>query len=207
VHASDTVTLCGETLQGSTHVCAFFDAASTKYRTLAPFIDEGLGADERVLSVVDAAKRADHLRSLIAEGVDVEPALGRQQFQVLTSEETYVRDGEFHLDDMLTMLERELADTQARGTRLRTWGEMDWISRDGVDPKRAIEYEARVNAFLPRSNCVMVCVYDLNSISATLVTDILATHPHAVINGRLRANPYYVAPEAYFADFLSAVKR
>ena len=46
----------------------------------------------------------------------------------------------------------------------------------------------------------MLCVYDLASTPARLMSDILATHPFAVINGRLRANPYAVDPDVdYFA--------
>ena len=58
-------------------------------------------------------------------------------------------------------------------------------------------YEARVNYLLPDFSCTLVCAYDLALTPAALVSDILATHPAAIVKGRLRPNPFYVQPDEY----------
>jgi hypothetical protein len=41
----------------------------------------------------------------------------------------------------------------------------------------------------------LVCVYDLNKHSASVVIDILRTHPMVIVGGVLQENPLYVPPE------------
>ena len=41
-HTQKAVHLCGETLQESHHICAFFSTSDERYRVLMPFIREGM---------------------------------------------------------------------------------------------------------------------------------------------------------------------
>ena len=192
--APGPIRLCGEEIPHAGHVCAFFDSRAQKYEVLAPYLADGIAIGDRIINVVDAAEREDHLRALSAADVPVQKAIDRGQFQLMTAEETYLKDGAVKLDGMLELLRGALEAAERDGTCIRTCGEMDWIGRGSVPPEEVMAYEARVNEFVPTFQCTLVCVYDVATLRSGMVADILATHPSAIINGRLRNNPLYVEP-------------
>jgi hypothetical protein len=63
-----------------------------------------------------------------------------------------------------------------------------------------IEYETRLNDVLPRYDDVVVCTYDVTRFSASVVMDILRTHPQVIIGGILQENPFYVPPGEFLAE-------
>jgi hypothetical protein len=123
--------------------------------------------------------------------------MDRGQFQLLTAEETYLKDGAVELDGMLDLLHDALETARREGSSVRTCGEMNWIGRSGMATETVMAYEARVNQFVPTFQCTLVCVYDVAQARSGMVADILATHPTAIMNGRLRENPLYVEPQAF----------
>lgn len=191
--------LCGEEVPLSGHICAFFSSTEEKYETLAPYFSAAINAGDRVINVVDESARAAHQRQLENMGVPVKQAIERDHFRLHSCEQMYMKDGVLALDGVLDMLRDALAGAKADGHRLRTCGEMNWIARNPAASSKAMDYESRVNELLQDHDCTMLCVYDLAHTPSALVSDILATHPYAVINGRLRPNPYSVEPAAYSA--------
>jgi hypothetical protein len=191
------VTLCGERVFRPGHICAFFDSHQEKYQTLAPYFNEGLDAGDRVINVVDAETRNDHLRSLTERHVPVADAIGADQLRVFTCEETYLKGDCPDLDGMFELLRETLETALSEGRRVRTCGEMNWIGRSRIPSERVMEYEARVNQFVPSFDCTLLCVYDMAQLDGPLMSDILATHPFAIIKGRARPNPWFVPPDEY----------
>jgi hypothetical protein len=191
------VRLCGETLREPGHICAFFDSREEKYDTIAPFFIDGIAAGDQIINVVEAAVLEDHRAALEAARVPLRHATESQQLRILTAEETYLKDGEMQLDAMLQMLYDVLSSARDEGRGVRTCGEMNWIRHAQVSQQKVLEYEARVNYFVPTFECTLLCVYDLAQTPAALVSDLLATHSFAIVKGRLRPNPYHVKADEY----------
>ena len=192
-----TINLCGETLPHPGHVCAFFDSREQKYEVLIPFLLDALAAGDDVVNIVDAADMKEHLETLMAGGVPVRTARTKGQLNVFTSEETYLREGKDVLSGLLEFLSATLARAKEHNHCVRTWGEMNWVARGALPIADVLQYEARVNELLPDFECSMLCIYDLAHTPSSLMSDVLATHPFAIIKGRLRKNPYYVQPAEY----------
>jgi hypothetical protein len=192
-----TINLCGQTLPHPGHVCAFFDSREQKYDILIPFLQDALSAGDEVVNIVDAIDMTAHLAALEEGGVPLQESMASGQLNVLTSEQTYLEEGDDVLPRLLDFLRATLARAKAENHCLRTWGEMNWVRHGTMPIEDVLEYEARVNELLPDFECSMVCVYDLAYTPTALVTDVLATHPFAIIQGRLRKNPYYVEPDEY----------
>ena len=191
------IRLCGEEIREPGHICAFFDSREEKYGTLAPYFKDSIGRGDCLINIVDADVLDTHLMALAAERVPVQHALRTDRLRVMTSEDTYIRNGELDLEGVLEMLRVALETAKGEGRCVRTCGEMNWIARTPSAGARAMEYEARVNQFVPTFDCTLLCVYDVATTPAAMVSDILATHPFAVVKGRLRANPYFVQPDEY----------
>lgn len=193
------VHLCGEPLPQPGHVCAFFDSASQKYDTLLPFIKEAIDVGDDVFTIVDADAYAGHVAKLSGAAIPVGDATDRGQLTISTAEETYLSAESDSLARLIEFLERRLQDAKRDGRCVRTWGEMNWIARSDLPINEILEYEARVNDLLPDHQCSLVCVYDTARIPSAIMSDILATHPYAIVKGRLRKNPFYVPPVEYLS--------
>jgi hypothetical protein len=192
--------LAGCSLGDCRHVCAFFLTAADEYRTLLPFVVEGLERGERGVNVVPKA-REDHVGRLRAAGVDVESAVARHQLQVLHSEDTYLRDGKFDQDAMLSKLPGLLDEGRKHGyARTRLVAHAEFVLTDEVDAHAFVEYEARLNHVLPDYPDVVICTYDLGQVGAVSALDALRTHPMVIIAGVLRKNPYYMQPDAFIGE-------
>jgi hypothetical protein len=136
-------------------------------------------------------------------GIDTAAAEQDGLLEVLSWEEVYLRDGRFDQQAMLTMLEDLFSGSKQQGFGMtRLWANMEWALEDFPGVHDIVEYESRLNDILPKYNQVTVCTYDVTRFSASVMMDILRTHPQVIIGGILRENPYYVSPD----EFLSEVR-
>lgn len=144
------VTFAGAGLDRSRHVCAFFDTVDDRYRTLAPFVKEGLDSGEQVVHIVDPKLRDEHTGRLRAAGVPLDTAKPGQH-ETLTWEDAYLRDGYFDQDRMNEQLHRVLSEGERAFPLVRLAAHMEWAleGRPGVD--QLVEYETRLNYTLLRS--------------------------------------------------------
>lgn len=191
------VRLCGELLPHAGHICAFFDSDAEKYEAIAPYFSDGIQQGDKIINVVDADGRDRHITALAKARVPIRKAMESGQMQLLTAEETYLQEGATDLSGMLDLLRETLDNARRDGRCVRTCGEMNWIGRSSMPIEEVMAYEAQVNEFVPTFQCTLVCVYDIAKLPSGMVADILATHPLAIINGRLRANPVFVEPDAF----------
>ena len=101
---------------------------------------------------------------------------------------------------MLGLVEEVLGNGRRQFGFTRLWANMEWSLEDfpGIDD--IVEYEARLNDVTSRFDDVVVCTYDLNRFSASVVMDILRTHPQVIVGGILQENSFYVPPEQFLAE-------
>jgi len=68
----------------------------------------------------------------------------------------------------------------------------------GRGASEVVELETSVTALAHRYPCVMVCMYDVNTVSGhLLLASGFATHPLAVWNDQLKQNPYCDTKQAF----------
>lgn len=94
----------------------------------------------------------------------------------------------------LAKIEDIFSSAVRRGaTAIRYLGNLG-LGRDALPGRGAnevIELETSVTALALRYPCVVVCMYDVNTVSGhMLLASGFATHPLAVWNNELRENPY-----------------
>ncbi len=190
----EPVRLAGSTLKRSCHVCAFFHSNEEKYRVLMPFIKDALKNGDRSFHIVDPKLRDHHVRYLEQEGVDVAEAEARGRLEVYPWQEAYIQDGRFDQFRMIELVKEAIAN-QEPGEMTRFVGNMEWALEDLPGVHDLLEYETRLNQFLPEHRDPVVCCYDISRFDAGTVIDIMRTHPMVIIGGILQENPFYVAPE------------
>ena len=198
------IPFAGSTLGGYRHVCAFFNSLEEEYDTLLPFVRDGLERGERAYHVLPSQYREEHLERLRSAGIDVTAAQRRRQLEVATPQETYLRGGRFDQDAMLILIQEALANGPTLGfplTRLIAHAEtVLWHPEDWSTINEWIEYETRLNDVLPRFDDPVICTYDANLLSGSIVVDILRTHPVAIIGGLLYENPFFMPPQQFLRE-------
>ncbi|HEY6163007.1 MAG TPA: MEDS domain-containing protein, partial [Bacteroidia bacterium] len=90
---------------------------------------------------------------------------------------------------------------------LRAYGDMEWALKNLPGTDELIEYEARVNMFSSKYACSLVCAYDINQFSGSAVADILATHPYALMHGKVHKNPHFIEPFELLQKLIQRPKR
>jgi hypothetical protein len=86
----------------------------------------------------------------------------------------------------------------------RLWANMEWALEDLPGVHDIVAYEARLNYVLPKYDTVTVCTYDVTKFSASLLMDVLPTHPFAIVGGVLQQNSFYVPPDQFLEELHSA---
>jgi hypothetical protein len=183
------------------HACAFFHSREEEYRVLLPFAQEGFERGEKGFHIVDARHRQERLRHLAQLGIDVEEAERKGMIEVRAWENAHLREGRFDQYAMLALVEEVLTSGKAGGFGLtRFWANMEWALTDYPGVYDLVEYETRLNYLLQKHDDVVVCTYDLTKFSASVVMNILRTHPMAIIGTILHLNPFFVLPDEFLRE-------
>jgi hypothetical protein len=199
--ATSPIPFAGSQLDDTRHVCAFFNSDEEEYRVMLPFIADGFQCGHKAIHVVNPDQRQDHLHRLTHAGIDPKAALQNGQLELLTNTETYLPDGHFDVDHMISTFE-QLASGSARKFPLsRIFCRMDWVveGRSYVDD--VIEFESRVNEVWSQHDDAVICTYRLGKFGGEAVIDIMRTHPMVILGGILQQNPFYLPPEEFLREF------
>ncbi|MCE3229449.1 MAG: hypothetical protein K0S32_4000 [Bacteroidetes bacterium] len=203
-----SITLCGETLTGPLHICAFFDSKEEQYEILLPWLKEGIDNKEEVLTILSRDAHGDHCSKLSKAGISVQESIANKQLKIVATEDTYLQGGSFAAERMFNIVANALADSQ-KGPydTFRGCGDMEWALKNLPGTDELIEYEARLNELTPKHSCCILCSYDINKFSGSAIADVLATHTHVIMNGRIQKNPHYVEPIEFLGRLIKRPRR
>jgi hypothetical protein len=197
------VHLAGRKLKNTRHICAFFHSKEEQNKVLMPFFKEGFERGEKLFHIVDSRNRNEHLCACRDGGIDVEAAEESGQLDVRHWEDAYLKDGYFDGDRMIRILKEVLEAGREKYGMTRLMGNMEWALESAPGVTDIIEYETKLNYIMPHYPDPVVCVYDLNKHSGSVVMDILRTHPMVIVGGVLQENPLYVPPDEFLAELKS----
>jgi MEDS: MEthanogen/methylotroph, DcmR Sensory domain len=196
------VRLAGALFNRPRHICAFFNSRDEEYRVMLPFIKEGFEEGHRAFHVVDSRRTAEHLRVLQGSGIDVDRAQRDGQLEVKRWDQAYLKDGYFDPDRMLSLIERMLKKGSEQGYKsTRFIANMEWALEGKQGIEELVVYETRFNYIFPKyDNNTVCCTYDVSRFGASIVMDMLRTHPMVIVGGSLQENPFWVPPDEFLEE-------
>ena len=196
-----------EDMKPGSHLCSIYETEQQHRDLLTPFIRLGLERDEKVIYITDFRTSKTVFDYLRDDGLEVEPYLKNGQLVILTSNETYMRQGIFDPESMIALLRTETERALDEGhSALRVTGEMSWALRGLPGSGRLTEYETKLNDFFPGSKCLALCQYDKGKFNSAILLDVLITHPIAIIGTEVFDNFYYMLPEDIGGPDLEAAR-
>jgi len=186
------------------HICGFYRRPSERDDILIPFLVEGVKAGDKCTCVVDSCTPRDVLAKM-SEQIEVDPYVSVCQLEVLDAAGTYLADGGFLPERMLSFWEAKARQGPAAAEHgfARNIGDMSWAHRSQRAVDDLIGYESELNRIMSNFPQVNLCLYDLTRCSGDLIMDVLKTHPKALLGGMVIDNPYYLDPDEFLASRLS----
>jgi methionine synthase II (cobalamin-independent) len=77
---------------------------------------------------------------------------------------------------------------------------MEWALADKPGVDDLLEFETRVNYLMAKYEDAAICTYDLSKFSASIVMDVMRTHPVVIIGEILQENPFFVPPDQFLLE-------
>ncbi|HXE76380.1 MAG TPA: MEDS domain-containing protein [Candidatus Xenobia bacterium] len=121
----------------------------------------------------------------------VDDLLRSKRLQVLTGNSS----GDAMLGEIGAAFQAAL---EAGAPTLRLLGNIGWGKRNWPADDEILAFEAKVTEAAKQLPCVIVCMYDVRSLSGrVLLKGGFETHPLTVRNQVVQENPHFVPPEQY----------
>jgi len=194
----------GHGSEGTDHFASIYETRDQKFETVVPFVRKALDRDGRCLYVAHETPRETVLDELSAGGIDIDAALETGQLSVRTTEEFYASTEGFDPDRTIASIEAVYERTFDEGYEgLWVAGEMSWVlasrtrATADADPDLLMNYESAVNRFCDDRAATALCQYDRTRFPAEVLSDVIRTHPHVVVDGAAGENFYYSPPEEF----------
>jgi hypothetical protein len=131
--------------------------------------------------------------------VDLLRRRGLDPDHLLTSDRLTVVTGGPSGDRMLGNIGETFQGAVERGSRcIRLLGNIGWSKPGWPDDLDILAFEAKVTAAAKQFPCVVMCMYDVASLSGSImVHGAYETHPLTFCGNVLRENPFYVGVDEY----------
>ncbi len=183
-----------------THLCCIYRDEEEQLSALSPFIFLGIKRNEKCLYVVDDRTKKEVIEGFKDLGFDVESFIESGQFEFMTKSESYLKDGYFDPGKMIDLLEECKEKALEEGySGLRVTGEMTWFFTDVPGVERLMEYEKKLNEFLPEQKIIALCQYNEKKFEPEILVDVIRSHPKVLIYDQLHENSYYMPPQLFSA--------
>jgi len=184
-------------LSEGAHACLIYTKEEDRRSIIARFLESGIAAHERVLSLVDTLTLPAYVQAMSELGVELG---GRDDVELREALPFYNPDGQFSGQRMLDLIKEFHEVSRAEGYEgSRGTGEMTWaLAGTGTNREDLMSYEARINELVVEHPMTVCCQYDARRFDGATIMEVLSVHPMMIVNGVLIENPLYVPPSAYF---------
>lgn len=163
------------------HICQFYETKEDLLDVLVPWFSAGLLGGELCFWVVcEPLSVQDAIDALKRALPDVQSHLASGRLRVVRHDEWYLKDGVFDAERVLDGWKGLIEAAEDSGLEgLRVSGNVTWLSGSLWDG--FIEYERKVQHVMRKSRMLAICTYPLKRLSASDVTEVVASHGTALI--------------------------
>jgi hypothetical protein len=169
------------TLGWGTHLCRFYrDTAELQSLGLS-YLLAGLQESEYGLWVTASPAQQDEALAAIPQATPEGPTfIERQQVEVLSYTDWYVRDGVFNRQAVLQQWRQKAEEVARRGfAGLRIIGDSAWL-RTPQDRAEFLAYEQEVHSVIQGQHMLALCAYPANACEPHEMQQVFESHSAAL---------------------------
>ena len=176
---------------------AYFWESDQSFKEGVGFLSTGLEGSEHGFIFGHEQANQKVLSSLQERGLNVSHLIESGRLSLIGGNSS----GDITLSSIAKQFKRAIAEG---ASLLRLLGNIGWGLKNWPGEDEIMEFEARVTEAARQFPCVIVCMYDVRSLSGRVILKGgFGTHPLTVWGSHLLANPHYVPTE----DFLLQMKQ
>lgn len=180
------------------HVCAIYQNKDEQFSSLVPFFQEGFKKHERCLYIFDENTPEEIAANIQSSAPNPHTQDAPAGLEIVSSHETYMKDGSFDSDKMLSLVKEKIITSLQQGySGVRAAGEMTWILSSDTPLETLVAYEQKLNAFYASQELIGLCQYHEDKFSPEFLIEMIRTHPYLLIRGQLYKNNYFYADPKY----------
>lgn len=192
-----SITINGVGARPGDHICAFYRGREERDRLLVPYLREGLLGGDFCLCITGRSDHR-HLERAVFDG-DEHDAVDQSLLRIDAAEDTYLADGTFSAERMLTYWSdwgHRLFVDEGRSFA-RAASDMSWAQNVLAGPlvEDFMSYEVQATRYARAYPQVALCLYDLEKFRGDVIIPVLKVHPKVFFGGMLLENPYFVDPD------------
>jgi excisionase family DNA binding protein len=186
---NSTIVASSKSNQPRKHVCTFYKSSEDKWQKFRTFFLEHANDPKSKIVYIFSGEDADVKNLIKSEGLDPDDLIERGLLTLCYTNESYLLDGEFDIDQMLNFWKEIIKDAAEGGIKkLLLTGEMGWASSGAKGGELLIPYEKALDEFLQDYAWVtVVCQYPVHQFSGSIVYDNLCVHTHIQQSEKLMA--------------------
>jgi hypothetical protein len=170
---------------------AYFWETDRQFEEAVGFLLAGIRKGEHAVVFGHDDANTKVMQVLRARGVDTDQLQASEQLSVVTGGPTG--------DKMLGSIGDTFKQAVDRGSEcIRLLGNIGWSKTGWPDDLDILAFEAKVTGAAKQFPCVVMCMYDVASLSGSvMVHGAYETHPLTFHGNVLRENPFYVGVNEY----------
>lgn len=171
------------------HICLYFRNPGEQWEAFRGYFLDHYRANLPTTYLYHASSREHLIQCVANEGIDPQYAINRGLLRLVSAQESYLRQGAFSADFMISFMRLILSRMHADGfSKHLITGEMDWYFTNILGYEEMHAYERRLNKLLDDApEVTIVCQYDVTRFDGEGVLDACCTHPLVHLDGRLRS--------------------
>lgn len=176
----------------SGHICSVYKNKSQQFDSLIPFFLDGLNNNEKCIYITHENTKEEVINEFRKTEIGIDKYLISKQFEMLTVDDTYMRNGKFKPEKMVELIGQYQANASQEGyDGLRGTGEMTWVLGELPSLQHLIDYEEKLNNAVLGPKTTLVCQYNENKFSPEILINIIRSHPYTIIYGKTYENKYF----------------
>jgi hypothetical protein len=165
-----------------------------KFREAVQFLHRGIHSGDHLVVFGHGEANDRVLEVLASMGHDPDRLQAAGQLSVLgpgsSGDHTLERIGETFQ-----------AALDAGASMIRLLGNIGWGRSDWPEERDILRFEAKVTGAAARFPCIVVCMYDIKSLTGNIILKgAFCTHPLTIYNNLVRNNPMCIEVEAFLAQ-------
>jgi hypothetical protein len=174
------------------HLCSIYKDFEVQITYVVPYMDIGLKKNHKCIYITDENSIESIIDAFRINGTNLAAYIEKGQFVFFTSSDTYLKDGFFDPDRMISLLKATEKTALKEGFEgIRITGEMTWILSKLPGTERFMEYENKLNDFFPESKATAICQYNESKFGNRILNEVIKAHPKVGINGLFYNNIFF----------------